>query len=170
MDVLAILLSLGATAVAIGLALRVRRLEERLASLTFPVVAPSLIAPEENVLQGLRIGVDVQQDHAHPVFAELLRDTLLGRDVADVILGRNDACDCVLDGRVTCHGYSDVYFEADLTCTAPSGVLCTLIEKPPSGDRQENLALEIVSRLTKELEKSERRGERRAALKELGRE
>lgn len=168
MDVLAILLSVVATSVAIALAIRVRRLEECLASLVLPVPSPSLVAVEESVLQGLRVAIDLQQDHAHPVFAELLRDTLLGRDVAEVILGRSDTCVCVIDGHVTCHGYTDVYFEADLTCTAPSGVVCTLIEKPPSGDRQENLALEIVSRMVKELEKSERRGERRAALSELG--
>ena len=70
-------------------------------------------------------------------------------------------------GRVVCNDYADVYFTAELTCRLRGEPICVVIAKPPHGDRQENLARELLAKLTKELGKTAQRTERTSALREL---
>lgn len=118
------------------------------------------VPPSPSPLQGFRFAFSIEQDHPHPVLATLLKEALLREDVLIVETGS----DVRVEGTVLCNGYADVYFRADLAAILEGQTLLTVTEKPPHGDRQENLAREIVARLKAELEKRERRG----ALRELG--
>ncbi|RYG21730.1 hypothetical protein EON82_18355 [bacterium] len=115
-------------------------------------------------LQGLRVGLRIEQDHPHPVFANLLKELLLKEDA----ILEADAADLIVEGGVVCNGYADVYYTAELNCRLQDEAICVLIEKPPHGDRQENLARELLSKLKKELRKTTERSERSNALRELG--
>lgn len=130
-------------------------------------------------LAGMRIAVSIEQDHPHAPFFAILREQLFAEDVADVQVieadkaaamgsGWKDAPDLLVFGHVVCNGYSDVYYEAELMSYERQGALCTLIEKPPHGDRPSNLALKLVTRMKRELEKETGRKERRQAIQELG--
>jgi len=177
--------------VSLGLSLRlyqrVLALERRVASAERlnTVVAPDdfmatvLEAPKP--LAGLRIAIAVTQDHAHPVFATLLRDQLLGADVAEVIvLPESDGGGLVeqwragkraehllIAGSLTCNGYAEVYYQAEFTCYTATEAVCTVIERPPGGDRPENLARELVAKVGATLDGLTRRSERRRAIGEL---
>ena len=165
------LLALALAVVALGL---VAVLATRIGSLSRRIEAiqrqnPALPSREtvraDGPLQGLRIALSIGQDHPHPVFATLLKEALL-REGALVEpeplspLGEGLA----VNGTVVCNGYADVYFRAEILVVAGGETLLTVAEKPSHGDRQENLAREVVARLRTEWPKRERHG----ALRELG--
>ena len=56
---------------------------------------------------------------------------------------------------------------AELACRTPKETLFTLIDRPAHGDRPGNLAIELVTRIKVEYEKSASRNDRRTALREL---
>lgn len=129
------------------------------------------------VLEGLRIGLAIAQDHVYPAFANLLKEQLLKQDVADVLFlpsscttdewRASGKADLLIAGAITCNGYVEVYYQADLTCYSTTETVCTLIERPPGGDRPENLAMEVVTKLSDTLDKVLKRDERRRAIGEL---
>lgn len=141
--------------------------------------APEPLPPKQRNFEQLRIVVAVDQDYTHPVFAHLLREVLFQEDAVDVrLITRDEAAamrqdwpadiDLVIDGAIVCNGYAEVYYDAEFHCASPRGEVCTLIEKPPHGDRPMNLAIELSQRIARELQKSLVQGERRQALRELG--
>src|SRR5206468_2354892 len=111
------------------------------------------------------IAVDIDQDHPQKPFDALLRGLLLKQDVTELDAEQPDI---TIEGKVMCNGYSDVYYSAEILCRSRNGTICSISERPPSGDRQANLALEVVSKLGNELQKLVGRNERRRALRELG--
>jgi len=177
---------LGLLAISIALAVRVLKLEasvlalhdsQRRASSSLETGASDTPRP----LEGLQIALAITQDHPHPIFADILSEHLLAEDVSVVHLlnpeqsqhllsdwsdPENDP-DILIEGDVHSNGYAEVYYTAELSCRSAGKTLCTLIEKPPHGDRPSNLALELVSRLKKELLKQTSRDERRTAIREL---
>lgn len=159
------LCSLGVSAV---LALRIRALSDRLHAAERQLSVPSALQPAlveaPRPLEALRVALEIDQDHPHPVFANLLKELLLREDT---VLSSNSP-DLLVQGRVVCNGYADVYYTAELTCLLQGEPICVLIEKPPHGDRQENLARELLAKLTKELGSTAQRNERHSALSELG--
>lgn len=175
LDVIALVVALASLAGTAALALRLRRLESNQpAQRTEPVpVAPSL--PAEKPLQGLHVAICIAQDHPHPLFADLLSDLLAAEDVAEVARVEqapdhpwDGGPDLAIVGSVQCNSYADVYFTADFTCLAPDQPICTLTQKPAHGDRPSNLAIELVSLLKNEWQRSRSRGERQRAIRELG--
>ncbi len=118
------------------------------------------VLPNPSPLHGLRFALSIEQDHPNPVLATLLKEALLKEDA---LIVETDP-DVRVEGNVMCNGYADVYFRANLVCRIADETLITLTEKPPHGDRQENLAREVVARLKTEMAKAERRN----ALRELG--
>src|SRR6202043_900529 len=97
---------------------------------------------------------------AHPVFASLLKELLLAEDVTDIAMLAPDqaadwkaGADILISGDLVCNGYAEIYYTLEFTCSTPDQAICTLIEKPPHGDRPSNLAIELVTRLKAELEK-----------------
>jgi hypothetical protein len=168
-----IALTIAVTGLGLSLALvfRVRHLEGRLKA-TSTSLSPPTVSPEHrsSPLQGLRIGLNVSQDHAHAAFVNLLKEMLLAEDVTDiVVVNSGDApnVDILIVGQLVCNGYAEVYYEAEFTCFIGNEPFCSLVERPPHGDRPSNLALELVKRLKCELDKVISRGERRRALREL---
>jgi len=75
--------------------------------------------------------------------------------------------DIFISGTLTCNGYAEVYYQAEFTCFASGEAICTIIERPPGGDRPENLAMELVTKLSSKLDEFVRRNERRRAIDEL---
>lgn len=144
-----------------------KALSERPAQIPIPLPDPDALHP----LEGLRIALAISQDHPHAPFVNLLKELLLKEDVAEA--ATTDAVfdpatmDILIQGRITCNGYAEIYYDADLTCTSLRGPVCTLIEKPPHGDRPGNLGIELVARLRAELAKSVERTERKQAILEL---
>jgi hypothetical protein len=142
-----------------------------------PVIEEQATAP----LQGVRIALAITQDHPNAVFVELLKDQLFAQDVTDIVVltpteatsfledwkTQLDAPEILISGNVICNGYTEIYYTAEFTCSNREQAICTLIEKPPQGDRPVNLAIELVARLKKELEKLISRNERRQAIREL---
>lgn len=170
----------GILGIAVGVALliaahaqsRLAALEQRLAAIERGELAPAAPLPSALArvapLQGLRVALDITQDHPHPIFANLLREELLKADVLEVTsLPETQDADLLITGTLTCNGYAEVYFQANLTAYAGTDPVCTIAEAPPGGDRPANLAIELVSRLGIELEKRIARSERRQALREL---
>jgi len=178
-DIVIAIVAVAGLGTSLALAIRLRQLEERLsAALTSSRQGKGRSLPASadlpNPLQGQRIAIANTQDHAHPVFANLLKEQLLKEDVADAFILRpeelsswSEKAAILISGRVVCNGYAEIYYEADFTCQTEKEPICTLIEKPPHGDRPGNLAIELVARLKTELEKSQGRQERRQAISEL---
>ena len=125
--------------------------------------APSLAAPSK--LAGLTFRLTISQDHPYPIFARLLKDELEKANAAVVELHADS--DIQVEGSIHCNGYSDIYFQAELTASNAEGPFSVIIEKPPHGDRPENLAREIVSRIESDWSKQEDRRERGSAIREL---
>jgi hypothetical protein len=137
--------------------------------------------PPPRPLEGLRVAVAITQDHPHAVFVDVLKDQLFAEDVTDILVlsaeeaalldknwkDRKDAPDILIKGDIVCNGYAEIYYTADFICSNATDAICTLIEKPPHGDRPSNLAIELVARLKKELGKIVGRNERRQAIREL---
>lgn len=126
--------------------------------------------PAFNPLEGLRIGIAIKQDHEKPTFAELLKDRLNREDADAVILSSGqprDGLDALISGTIQCNGYADVYYSADLICTAVGEAVVKIGEKPAEGGRQSNLAAGLVGKLKREIEQSILRAERRRALREM---
>jgi len=148
---------------------RVDRLERSLAESKERTLEVLPVSQGPKPLYGLRIALDIKQDHSYPVFAEMLKELLLKEDVAEVMIGSmlSDEADIRIAGSLTCNGYADVYYQADLSCRTRSEAICTVMEKPSGGDRPENLALELVTTLSKRLDVLVRRDERRKAINEL---
>ncbi len=128
------------------------------------------------------MAIAVTQDHPHRVFENLLKDHLTRLDVAEVSViwsrsgdnpgraARQDGrlhADILIVGEMTCNGYAEVYYQAEFSCYTARETVCTLMERPPGGDRPENLAIEIVTKLSTKLEDLIRRNERRRAIGEL---
>lgn len=130
---------------------RLQALERRLAER--PVIR-ELPRHEENPLAGVRVALDIHQDHPNAVFANLLKATLVAEDA---LVGDGAAADVTIKGEIACNGYADVYYRAELTARTEDETLLTLSEKPPHGDRPANLALELVQRLKSEWTQRERR-------------
>lgn len=174
-EVIAGVIAMASLALSLALAAKVQRLEARLRiAEQSPAPAPSLPEPvPERPLEGLRVALVVEQDHSHPVFANLLKEQLLTEDVDSVVLLPANATpdwsasDILISGKLTCNGYAEIFYETDLTCFSPVEPICSLIERPPHGDRPINLAVELVAKLKVELAKLESRNERRRALREL---
>ena len=160
---LALVALLSTITVAVGASIRLRILTDRIRSLERRLEDKAPLsrgeAATQNPLAGLRVALDIEQDHPHPVFATLLKEAL-HREGAFV----DDAAQTVVQGILACNGYADVYYRAEFKVLAGPETLFTLTEKPPHGDRQENLAREVVARLKAEWVKQERQG----ALRELG--
>jgi len=153
----ALLLAAASLGLSAYLAIRLRAIED---ALKRPVPMPTTVpALPEKPLEGLRIVLDIEQDHPHPVFVTLLKETLLRED-AEIVEGVGDL---TITGQIVGNGYADVYYTAELACQTPDGPLFTLLERPPHGDRPGNLALELITRLKREVSGNERR----AALREL---
>lgn len=127
-----------------------------------------------SALAGMRICLALRQDHPRPLFANSLREALLREDVQDVVIAGDPSAhevangEWLISGTITCNGYSDVYFIADLTCTLGVETVCSWSLRPPQGDRPENLILEILCTMTSKLADRVRKNERRQALSELG--
>ena len=180
MEIFVGLVALLSLATSAFLVRRVLELERRLQSLPQPTLQP-LPEPLTRPLQGLRIALAITQDHPHPVFANLLKEQLLSEDVTDITLltpaeatrlqtdwkQRTDGPDILIGGDIVCNSYAEIYYTADLTCSAADQAICNLIEKPPHGDRPSNLAIDLVARLKTELEKLVGRDDRRRAIREL---
>ncbi|HWA84150.1 MAG TPA: hypothetical protein VG820_11975 [Fimbriimonadaceae bacterium] len=174
-EIVASLLALASLTLSAALAVRVRRLEEQLRSVERSAPTPVALPEPVSVhpLEGLRFALAISQDQAHAVFANLLKEHLLAEDAGEVaLLAEGETpdwggCDLFISGKVVCNGYAEIYYEADLTCHGPRGAICAVVERPPHGDRPVNLAVELIAKLKAELEKLERRDERRRALREL---
>jgi hypothetical protein len=143
-----------------------------------PQPFPALLEP--NPLEGLRVGICVRQDHEHPTFVAILTEKLRSLDALIRLMTEDEAAalakdwesiqdspDVLIHGRLTCNGYSDVFYDSGFECTGRQGRLTTIIEKPAQGGRQFNLADNIIERLRLELTQSRTRDERQRALGEL---
>jgi len=169
-EVIACIVAAGGLGLSLILALRLQRVEGRLRELE--AYRPPLPVPEAaptRYLEGLRIAVAVSQDHPHPVFANLLKEQLLREDAAEVVLlaAPSDGFDVLITGTLTCNGYAEIYYQADLACQWAGAPLCSLVERPPHGDRPVNLAIELTTKVKREIEKLTSRSERRDAIREL---
>jgi hypothetical protein len=163
LELVAIVLAMVALAAIITLAARVRVLEERQRQLeSRPLQVLPEVAPEKP-LAGMCLSIQIDQDHPHAPFVTQLKDLLEREDVTLVEEG-----DSNIRGSVSCNRYADVYFSAEISCTVEGETVCTIIERPPHGDRQANLAKEVVHRLKREVVKQRTHDERRNALRELG--
>jgi hypothetical protein len=160
-----------------SVALSVRKIETRVDQLerrAHPLPSLPTASDRVSALAGLRVGLVLTQDHPHAPFVDLLRQQLLLRDVSDVTVfpdaasARASALDIVVEGALTCNGYAEVYYAAEFTCSTCGEAVCTLIERPPGGDRPSNLAMELVAKLDAKLTDMVSRNERRRAIRELG--
>lgn len=180
-ELVALVMASASLIVCIALAAKLQRMESLVAisrPLDLPPEPPSLPEVRQSPLEGLRIALAITQDHAHPIFANLLKEHLLTEDVTEIAMlspsemaalkqDWNDGPDILISGDIVCNGYAEIYYQADLVCSTPHQAICTLIERPPHGDRPSNLCLELVKRLSVELEKLMTRNERRLAIREL---
>ncbi len=160
----ALALALLALIVSLSLAKRVSALEQ-----TNPLQGPALqaLVPEPvldapSPLEGLRVSVSIRQDYSLPLVENLLKELLQKEDA-----NLTGPPELVIEGDVTCNGYAEVYYTAELTCLFRGDPICNLIERPPHGDRPLNLAIELVTRLKTELAKDAERRDRRQAISEL---
>jgi hypothetical protein len=175
LEIVAMLVAISSVGVTLLVASRLSSRIRALESIVRQRV-PSVLDKAEGsfALAGMRIRLSVRQDHARPLFANSLREALLREDVQDVLIVGDPSAhgaakgEWLISGTITCNGYSDVYFNADLTCTLGEETVCSWSHRPPQGDRPENLVLEIVSTLTSKLADRARKNERRKALSELG--
>jgi len=145
--------------------------------LSFPSDGP-VEKDDPSPLHGLHVVLAITQDHPNLPFVDLLKEQLFALDATDItvmqtteisdIWSATNPPDLLIKGNVLCNGYAEIYYEAEFSCSNPNGAICTLIEKPPHGDRPSNLALELITRIEKELKKMIGRDERRSALRELG--
>jgi hypothetical protein len=78
-----------------------------------------------------------------------------------------DQQDVLIWGDITCNGYKEFYYKADLSYLTPYGSLNPTSEQPSQGNPQSSLAVTIVSKLKKELNVAQKRYERGRAIKEL---
>jgi hypothetical protein len=139
--------------------------------------------PHTSPLEGKRVGLCIEQDHRLPVIARLIGDRIEAEDGEVATLSPKDvehyetatrwepgrdAPHVVVKGKVRCNGYKDLYYEADLTFLFAYGVVESILESPPNGARQTNLAIAALKVIKQTMDTEERRTERRTALKELG--
>ena len=189
LEAITILVALLALGISVGMALRLQQTQRQLELLLSALEsertlrASTLASAIEQTrpLEGLRIAICIAQDHPHPVFANLLREHLYSEDAREVVLLSfsevdelnktwaltPDSPDILISGELTCNGYAEIYYHADITCSTKFQSLCKVIEKPPHGDRPVNLATGLLSRLKAELEKVVTQNDRRRALQEL---
>ncbi|HTQ11330.1 MAG TPA: hypothetical protein VMI31_14790, partial [Fimbriimonadaceae bacterium] len=176
LEAVAFAVAIAALAASAAMAARIRQLAARLeaaerALAERPNRADALegsrpALPESRPLEGLRVALAISQDHDHAPFVTLLKEQLFGEDVTDVsVLGPGESAallaywpesggpDLLIDGQILCNSYAEIYYEADLTCRTPSQALCTIVERPPHGDRPVNLAHDLIARIKNELEK-----------------
>jgi len=186
LEVIAVVVAAAALAICAGLAVRFRELSRRLRAAELALAnSPSTGTalpepPEPRPLEGLRVGVAITQDHPHAPFADLLKEHLFAEDVSDISIlspeaakalranwTSDDAPDILIAGEIACNGYAEVYYTADISCFTPQEAVCTVVERPPHGDRPVNLATGLISKLKQELDKIVGRDERRRAVREL---
>ena len=124
---------------------------------------------EKSQLEGLLFSLKIEQDHADPLFATLLKEMLLSEGAEEVALLPKDAraADVAFVGDLSCNGYAEIYYQAHITCSVANQVLFTVNDRPAHGDRPNNLATELVSRLKQDLSKLIKRNERSRAIREL---
>ena len=140
---------------------------------------PSITSP---VLEGKRIALQISQDHKLPILEGLIKERLESDDAVVLETSEGEVeklasatkwdpaevnPHVVVTGAVRCNGYKDVYYEADLTFLFFNGVVSSILEAPPNGSRQANLAIGVVKNIKSTLEQSATRAERQAAIKEL---
>lgn len=168
-EILTAIVALVSLGVSLVVATRLSQLGERSAAFPPETSEASALPEPDRPLQGLRIALAITQDHAHPVFANLLKERLLLEDVAEITMADSEDVDAdiVIKGEIVGNGYTDIYYQAEFTCNGKVQPICTLIERPPHGDRPSNLAIELVTRLKNELSKLASRTERSQAIREL---
>ena len=165
LTLLALILATLGLGTSAALAARLRALARRLETVERRAPGPSALRAEgkplsePRPLHGLRVAVAVAQDHPHPIFANLLKEALAEEEA---LLVEREA-DFAIQARLVGNGYADVYYEAEVSALGGKTPLFAFTERPPHGDRPENLAREVVARLREEA----RKRERRAALREL---
>lgn len=167
LDVIAIALSIGSLVITLLTWTRIAAWmskHDKAALLATPP-PPALESFSFNApLEGIRIGIDIQQDHERPTFAEILCQRLEAED-AHATIGTTG--DILIRGTLTCNGYSDVYYAAHLECFVGEQRIAAVVEKPAEGGRQTSLAIELVSRLKAAVEAAASRAERQQALREI---
>ncbi len=170
-------LSLVVATLALFVSLRSLSLREVLPAPVVPLEETPIIELPSRPLEGMKVWMQIEQDHPSKPFSKTLEEELYSEDVADVSptggelmldgWKRSDGPDLLIYGHVACNGYSDVYYKAEFTCSTPDGRLCVLQRNPPHGDRPANLALELVAQIKSDIEKSKTRNERGKAIQEL---
>jgi hypothetical protein len=164
--VISLILSALITARLIFVERRLSAAELRLRALGHESDRPRELPEPSSPLMGLRVQLAVVQDHPQAILAELIRQAMLREDVADVGYDL-EQYDLKIEGRIVCNGYADVYYDANLACSTERAVLFTLVDKPATGDRPSNLAIQLVDRLKRELPARTSREERQQAIREL---
>ncbi len=184
-ETILVLVSGASLLLALWLAVQVKVLEIKIgkleAEISKPDAQPTLpepAPPQASPLDGLTVGVAIQQDHEHPTFAKLLLERLAAEDAEAFAMSyerarqthadwSGGAPDILIIGDVRCNGYAEVFFRSELVIVSRGGTLDTICEEPASGGRQASLATTTVARLDRALAASLRRAERRLALREL---
>lgn len=131
-------------------------------------------------LEGRQIALCIVQDHKLPVLVSLVKERLEADDARVLIWSEQESerlptkwqpnegmPDVLVRGAVQCNEYRDVYYHADLTLLFSQGTVGSILETPPNGARQENLAIAVVKQIKQTLDQERRRSERRSALDEL---
>jgi hypothetical protein len=121
---------------------------------SFPMLTP-MSDDTMPVLEGVRVGIQIDQDHERPVFARILRDRLTELNAMPRLISLTEevevaTTDVLLRGRIRCNGFEEMFFEAKIECLTPSGTLFKVSEKPSKADRQANLANAVVLRVLQE--------------------
>jgi len=134
------------------------------------------------MLENRRIALCIEQDHKLPVLETLIRERLEAEDaqVLDMEPAQADELmattkwrvddfhpDVLVRGKIQCNQYREVYYHADLTFVFASGVVSSILENPPNGARQANLAIAVVQKIKQTLEQAGKKAERTTALSEL---
>lgn len=166
MEIVALVLAACSLIISIAAYLRAYNSAPRLPA-SVPVEAiPTLVElPAATPLQGCTAWVEITQDLPQRVVQSLVVEAFLKEDVA--VASSEAESDLVVKGSVSCNGYSEIYYTAELSIYFRGSLLCSIIEKPPHGDRPSNLAFEVVDRIKREVEKGRSRGERLDAIREL---
>jgi hypothetical protein len=156
---------------------QVRESQEKLSMMS---ALPEPFTPSP--LEGCRVALCIEQDHKLPILVDLIKERLQAEDSEVVVLLPDQADELssttkwepgdskpnvLIRGKVRCNEYKEVYYEADLTFVFAEGVVTSILENPPNGSRQANLAIAVVKMLKQTLEQSAKRLERRTALGEL---
>lgn len=164
-----------------------KQLQEALAKVEALMAQVAMLPRSEAILaipplEPIRVAIAIEQDHKLPILSNLIKERLEADDGMVTVIDADQASTyadlgkwstesgephVVVAGNVKCNGYSDVFYEADLTFLYARGIVDSILENPPNGGRQVNLANKVVSRLKRTYEESSRKAERNQALHEL---